>query len=286
MAKDSSQNRLLSWGTWFSGIAVVGFMAADVIVRPSAAWLGMMPVYCLAAFALLHSMTLLGLRRSLWFLVLGLVLSYIAEYLGTNFGAIFGSQWFMRSRDLQISVGAVLPGRVPLTAVLTWYGLLYVTFTASVHLLKARPTDVSAFAAVPLSAGLMMALWQLPAAPVALVRHIMGFAQNGYYHGVPLSSFIGWFATAVFVVLFFIVVEPGAADASLQAEPGHRITPLVLAMYGACVLYPSVICFRANMTGAGWLGITVMLLFALALVARSREAQPAAVLTPAKDATS
>jgi uncharacterized membrane protein len=194
----------------------------------------------------------------------------VAEYLGTNFGAVFGSQWLNRTTDLRVPIELVLPGRVPLTAVLTWYGMLYVTFVSSVYLLKARTSDISAFATVPLTAGLLMALWQLPTGPASISRHVMGFAQNGFYHGIPLSSFIGWFVTALFVLLFFQIMEPTAVDADRFREPEQRLAPLTFGMYAALVGYSSMICFRQNMPGAGWLGVIVVLLFALTLLVRSR----------------
>ncbi|MEO0079935.1 MAG: hypothetical protein ABIK44_04600 [candidate division WOR-3 bacterium] len=162
MPKDTYNSRLLSIGIWFMALATVGFMIADLITRPPLLWLSLMPIYCLAAFALLHSFTFLGPRRALWLLVLGLVLAYVAEYLGTNFGAIFGSHWFTRARDLRIQVGLMLPGRVPLATVLNWYGQLYLVFVLSVFLVQARPSDVSAFSAAPLAA---LCSWRCGSSP-------------------------------------------------------------------------------------------------------------------------
>ncbi len=278
MEKDTYHSRLLTWGIWITGLAAVGFMVADVLVRPAEGWLQLMPVYCLAAFALLHSFTFMGIRRAIWFTALGLVLPFVAEYLAVNFGAVFGSQWVHRTQDLRILVDAVLPGGVPLTAVLTWYGLLYITFVSAVFLLKAKTSDISAFATVPLAAGLMIALWQLPTGPASVGRHVMSFTQNGFFHGVPLSSFVGWFVTAMFVLLFFQIVEPTTVDADRFREPEQRLAPLVFAMYAALVGYSSLICFRRNMPGAGWLGVVVVMLFALTILIRSRAPRPVAEL--------
>jgi len=266
--KDTYHSKFLSWGIWVTGLATAGFMVADIVIRPPLAWLSLMPCYCLAAFVLLHSLTVLGPRRALWLLVLGLVLPFVAEYLGTNFGAIFGSHWFARARDLRIPVGLMLPGRVPLTTVLSWYGHLYLVFLISVYLVQVRPSDVSAFAAAPLTAALLIALWQLTAGPVAVGRGQLGFANNGFYHGIPLASFAGWFATTLFILLFYQIVEPRAADADRFREPDQRIAPLAFVMFGVTLLYPTLLCFRLNFTGAGWLGIAVFLLYVLALAIR------------------
>ena len=274
MKKDTYHSKLLTWGIWITGLGAAGFMAADILVRPSLGWVQLMPVYCLAAFALMHSFTFMGTRRAVWFMALGLILPFVAEYLGTNFGAIFGSQWLHRAQDLRIPMGMMLPGRVPLTAVLTWYGMLYVTFVSSVYLLKARTSDISAFSTVPLTAGLLMALWQLPAGPASMSRHMMTFTQNGFYHGIPLSSFIGWFVTALFVVLFFQIMEPTAVDADRFREPEQRLAPLTFAMYAGMVGYSGLICLRQNMAGAGWLGMVVVLIFSLTLLVRSRATSP------------
>jgi uncharacterized membrane protein len=286
MHKDTYSSRLLTLGIWFFGLATVAFMVADVMTRPPAFWLTLMPVYCLAAFALLHSFTFLGPRRALWFLALGLILPFIAEYLGANFGAIFGSHWFSRARVLRIPVDVMLPGRIALGAVLTWYGLLYVVFLSSVYLLRARTSDVSSFATVPLVGALLIALWQLAAGPATVGRSMMGFSQNGFYHHIPLSSFVGWFTTAMFIILFFQIIEPGAVDVDRFGEPEQRLAPLAFAMYGGVVLYASAVCLRMNATGAGWLGVIVFVLYMLTMAARTRTPLPAPGLEQAPSASS
>lgn len=280
MKSDTPKSGLLTFGIAFTGVATLGFMVADGIVRPPLSWLSLMPTYCLAAFALLHSLHSLGTRRTLWFLCLGLILPFVAEYLGSNFGAVFGSHWFLRARDLHIDVGLMLPGNVPLSIVLTWYGMLYVVFLASVYLLRSKPQEPSSFAAVPMAAGLLMALWQLAAGPFAMVRHVVGYAQDGFYHGIPLASFAGWYVTTMFIILFFQMVEPGAADAEHLAR-AHFTRRAALWMLVGVLLYPAAMCFRYGMFGAGWLGVAVILLVALALAIRTRTLTTAAELTEA-----
>jgi len=222
-------------------------------------------------------MAFLGTRRALWFLALGLILPFVAEYLGTNFGAIFGSHWFRRVSDLQITVGLMLPGMVPLSTVLTWFGTLYLAFIVASYLVRARSTEPSSFAAVPLTAGLLLALWQLTAGPLAVARHTVRFAQDGFYHGIPLSSFVGWYATAMFVVLFFQAVEPSAADAESRMRTGLG-NRFALWMFVAALLYPVAMCFRYGMPGAGWLGVAVTLLCTLAVAIRTRTMAPTPVM--------
>ncbi|MEO0081414.1 MAG: carotenoid biosynthesis protein [candidate division WOR-3 bacterium] len=268
--RNTTQNTGLAiFGIAFTGLATVGFMIADAVVRPTVGWLSLMPVYCLAAFALLHSLSYLGTGRALWFLALGLILPYVAEYLGTNFGAVFGSHWFHRVRDLRVAVGLMLPGHVPFSVVLTWFGTLYIVFIVSTYLVRAKSSEPSTIAAMPLTAGFIMALWQLSAGPLAVVRSAVSFGQYGFYHGIPLSSFVGWYATAMFVVLFFLAVEPSAADAERLAE-SNLAKRSALWMFVAVMLYPTAMCFRFRMTGAGWLGIAVVLLATLAIAIRTR----------------
>lgn len=270
MQKDTYNSRPLTFGIWAMALLTIAFMVANVVVRPPLGWLRLMPGYCLAAFALLHSFTFLGIRRALWFAALGLILSFVAEYFGTNFGAVFGSHWFSRVRDLGFQMGVMLPGRVLLTSVLTWYGMLYVTFLTAVHLSRARPTDVSAFSATPLIAGFLMVVWQLTAGPVAVADGLVGFTSKGFYHSLPLSSFVGWYVTTVFILLFFQTVEPSAADASRFNDPDRRRAQLVFIIYGAQLLVGTLDCVRHGFVGAAWLGAVVFLLFLLVLAIRGR----------------
>jgi len=277
MSDDINRSKMLNIGIWIAGLATALAMVADVAVRPTQVWLSLMPAYCLAAFALLHSLRHLGTRKGLWFLALGLVLPFIAEYLGTNFGAIFGSHWFSRARDLSVEVGVTLPGNVPLASVLTWYGMLYIAFLTSTYILNSKPRESSSFAAVPLTAGLLLALWQLAAGPVASARHLVGFGQNGFYHGIPLSSFVGWFSTGMFITLFIQAVEPETASVERFAAAGQT-SLAALGMFGLAVLYSASMCFRFKMFGAGWLGVVVILMLLLAVSIRSRTPVRAAEL--------
>lgn len=283
MYKDTYNSKTLSVGIWFMLAATAVLMVANLVVRPPLNWLRLAPVYTLAAFTLLHGFTFLGVRRTLWFLALGLVVSYVAEYLGSNFGAIFGTHWFSRVHDLRLPVGVMLPGRIPLAIVLTWYGMLYVTFITAVFLVRSRPSEPSAFATVPLAAGLLMALWQLTAGPVAVAWGLMGFVNKGFYHSVPLSSFVGWAATTLFILLFFIAVEPESANADRFRMTPRPVPELPLVMFGMQLLYGTVTCFFLNFTGAAWLGVLVLVLYLLAIAVTTRRAVPQ--LTPAENVT-
>lgn len=272
MHKDTYNSRTLAAGIWFMLATTAALMVANLATRPPLNWLRLSPVYTLAAFTLLHGFTFLGVRRTLWFLTLGLVLSYVAEYLGTNFGAIFGTHWFSRVRDLRLPVGVMLPGRIPLAVVLTWYGMLYVTFLTAIFLVRARPSEPSPFATVPIAAGLLMALWQLTAAPVAVAWGMMGFINKGFYHSVPLSSFVGWAVTTLFILLFFIAIEPESADAArFHRHTSARAIPVLpLLMFGMQLLYGTVACFLLNFSGAAWLGTFVLVLYLLAIAVSTR----------------
>lgn len=284
MQNQARHSKLLKTGLWLTGIATAGFMLADLIIRPTSVWLSLMPAYCLAAFALLHSFSHMNIRQALWFLFLGLVLPFVAEWLGTSFGAIFGSHHFVRARELAVEVGVMLPGGIPLAVVLTWYGMVYLAFMVSVHLLRARTSDINAFTAVPMTGGLLVAFWQLTAGPVAITRGFARFAQDGFYHGLPLSSFVGWFVTTMFVLLFFQAIEPDAVD-DARLQTSGRAASLGYAVFGLVLLYPTLLCFRFGLTGAGWLGGAVILLYLLLLAVRARAPRPVARLSPAANQT-
>lgn len=270
MPYSAADNRALRFGLWFTALTAAAFMTADLLASPPAAWLMLMPIYCLAAFALLHSLMFLGPRRALWLAGLTLVLAFVAEYLGTNFGAIFGSHWFARARELHVQVGISLPGRVPLAVVLGWFGQLYLAFVAAVFLTRSHPADVTSFAATPIAAGILMALWQLAAGPVAVHRGTLGFTAEGlFYHGVPLSSLVGWFVTSMFIVLFFITTSPGAADATRFLDASQSLAPMALMVLGTTILYATLHAFRYHLSGPAWLGVTTLVLYTGLLALRA-----------------
>lgn len=267
-------NKLLTTAIWGVGLATLLFMVADVVVRPNQTWLSLMPVYGIAVFVLLHSITFFGPRPALWFLALGSILPFLAEYLGINFGAVFGSHWFSKPSDYNLGTGLMLPGGVTLASVLTWYGMLYLSFLVASYLVRSRPSNASTFASVPLAAGLVIAVWQLTAAPVAVARGALSFVNQGFYHDVPVSSFVGWFSTTLFILLFFQALEPSTADSDRFLAPDRRIALLPVSLFGLTLLYGTLMCFRLGLTGAGWLGVVFVLLMLLSCAVRSRSLSP------------
>lgn len=268
MEQDSIPNsRLLSTGVRAVGLITAGTMIADVIIPASTVRLAMVPAYCMAAFVVLHSITFLGVRRAMWFLAAATILPFTAIFVGANF-VTPGSKWLVPAMEPLGNAGPMLPGQVPLSGVVTWFGLLYLVFTSAVYLLKAKTSDPGAFAFVPMLGALLVLLWQLSAAPAAAGRAMATQAEAGFFQNVPSTAFLGWFAVALFIILFFEVVEPGSVDAGRFAEPGHRLAALGPVMYGASLLHASATCLKTNATGAGWLGIVVFLSFALAAAVR------------------
>ncbi|MGQ9677759.1 MAG: carotenoid biosynthesis protein [bacterium] len=270
MRKKTNESVILTVGIWFALSAAVISMAADIIVKPPLLWLALMPTYCLAVFSFLHSLKLWETRQAIWFLALGLILPYIAEYLGTNFGAIFGSHWFSRTQDLRVSVGLVLPGRIPLNTILIWYAQLYLVYLTGIYIVAASTSDLSTYSATPLVAAFLMTLWQLSAGPVAVTRGTVNFINKGFYHGIPLSNFAGWFATTLFILSFFQSIEPNLTNAARFYQSKNPAPILPVLMFGINILYNTLLCFRMEHTGAAWLSIAVLLLFLLAVTIRAK----------------
>jgi len=266
---ETRSSRLLTAGILVTCLATAGAMIADVFVPTPAPWLAIVPVYCLAAFVVSHSFVFLGARRAIWFLAVATILPFVTQFISTNLVAVSASQWLARTDDPTLSTGLLLPGQVPLNAIVTWYGLLYIVFTSSVLLLRARASDHSSFASVPLLGALLATLWRLASGPAAVGRSTPAPADNGLFQQIPLASFVGWFVIAMFVLLFFQIVEPGAVDVDQFAESEPRLAPTSAMMYGACLLHASAVCLRTNATGAGWLGVVVFLLFTLAVASSS-----------------
>lgn len=270
MRRHTNESVFLTAGIWFALAATIISMGADIFVKPPLLWLTLMPAYCLAIFVLLHSLKFWETRPALWFLTLGLILPYIAEYLGTNYGAIFGSHWFARIRDLRLSVGLILPGRVPLNTVLIWYAQLYLVYLTGIYLVAASAKDLSAYSATPLVAALLMTLWQLSAGPVAITRGMVHFVSKGFYHDIPLSNFAGWFATTLFILSFFQAIEPNLTNAVRFYESKNPAPILPVLVFGVNILYNTLLCFRMQHLGAAWLSVAVLLLFLLAVTIRAK----------------
>jgi uncharacterized membrane protein len=191
----------------------------DAGLQMQVAGLGLSVMYVVCVW---HCTVVKGGRQAIAFFAFAAVVTFVAEFVGSNFGWIFGEY------DYTASLGPRLGG-VPILIVLVWGVVLYSSFMMVAWISGASgqaradswPRRIGWSAMAASAAGIVAAAWDLMADPMAVSgvwMSLLGLEpwwwwQGGSYlpqlqvwqgaGGIPLSNFAGWFGVAFVIVFAF-----------------------------------------------------------------------------------
>ena len=255
----------------FSGLAFATFLAP-----PAPAWLqtpanqkvaafmfmfgGQTTVVLGALAGALHAASRLGWRSALGIFVAAFSLSLASELTGTATGYPFGPYVYTTQ------LGHLIGGRVPFNIPASWFFMLYSSLAICGRVLAPRDDSASrwrwaATAALVLTAWdvsmdpAMVAtthwLWQLP--PLEGASAVRRLFLTGMFYGMPLTNWLGWLLTGLFVARAMLVIVPPSRWAD-------RVSPsrLPLVLYAGNGILPLLICAGRGMWWAVMLGAAAM----------------------------
>ena len=244
----------------FSTVALTTFLAGNppawLVQEPAQTvyrygWMLSGPTYVLfgAAAILLHAAHRFGIGRALALLAVGVGLSLGSELLGTSTGLPFGPYSYTTLLGYRIA------GLVPFPIPLSWFYMVYASLALTGRLLPARDTERSR-TAWAFTAGAILTAWDVAMDP-AMSRATTHWLwhTDGFFYGMPLSNWIGWFLTGTVVARAMLAVVPNNAFAA-KVSPS-RLPALVYAING---VMPVAICLRHELWWAGILGAVAMAL--------------------------
>ncbi len=189
----------------------------DAGLQMQVAGLGLSVMYIVCVW---HCTVVKGGRQALLFFPFAAALTFSAEYVGNNFGWIFGEYHYTESLGPRI-------GGVPVLIVVVWGVVLYssrslVAWLGGVPGRRRAGTWVGRIgwsALIAAATGLVAAAWDLMADPMAVSgvwMDVLGlkpwwwWAGGSYLPelqvwqgvgGIPVQNFVGWFGVA-FVITF------------------------------------------------------------------------------------
>lgn len=140
------------------------------------------------------------------------VLTFCLEAFGTATGFPFGAYHYLGT------LGHLF-WRVPYTIVFAWIGVLTNTIlisTQSSRILRA------------LEVGFWVVLLDLVLDPVAFVKHFWIWETKGFYYGVPLENYFGWFGAAALLSFLFPLNQVGRHE----KRWAERLYQMMLVMFG------------------------------------------------------
>lgn len=148
------------------------------------------------AFAVVHGARQYRLRGVLVFFTICVVVGNLSENLSVLTGFPFGRYYFLELMGPKLF-------NVPVLLGLAYIGMSYVSWVLG-RTIAESSSALAPGLAVPLTASLIMLAWDLAQDPVwSTVLHGWVWLDGGPWFGVPVSNYIGWFATSFVIFQVF-----------------------------------------------------------------------------------
>lgn len=222
-------------------VTAVAMIATPLRPKGKRTALASVVVAALAATTFVSAQRRWGTRRSLCaFATIGAATLGV-EAVGTRTGKVFGAYQYSSALRPQI-------GQVPAIVPLAWFAMAVPSRETAIALNRAWR--------IPIGAALLTA-WDLFLDPQMVGEGYWAWARKGRYRGIPLSNYVGWFATSLAVMASLeATLPPGEPDPALVGEYGWMAVmqtlgfaaffrdPLVALTGGSAMLPPALVALR------------------------------------------
>ncbi len=178
-------------------ILVVVFYALTILAVSISAPVGLIGVFVTFIFVILHGSRLYGLRNTVIFILITFVISWSLESLSIATGFPFGYYFYT-------GLGKI--GEVPWIIMPAYLGTGYLSWVIAHTLLDNYNQEVKGknVILIPMIASFVMVMWDLCTDPIlSTIKGEWVWPTGGYYFGVPMSNFFGWFFTVFSIYLVF-----------------------------------------------------------------------------------
>lgn len=153
---------------------------------------------------ILHSYRTFGLKKTLVFQMLSGFIGFLAEFIGINYGYIFGGIYSYG--DIFIKVY-----NVPLIVFFMWGAFTYIgyVFTNSffIWLGKKNPVGIIENLIFVLLNTFIITSMDLLLEPIEIYHKQWYWQTPGRFFGAPVNNFLGWMLTTGLITLFFRLYE-------------------------------------------------------------------------------
>ncbi len=201
-------------------------------------------------FLLIHSFTLLGIGNLILFLLLSTGISFLFEIIGIKTGIIFGGYF-----NYDIKGNGPIIFKVPIFIILTWYGLIYMSFNYVIYVFEVSNMGFSNFSIIEIAmisffCGFFIMLLDLILDPIGVDENRWSWKNPGVYYGVPYLNFFGWFLccfTTIFLFLLFFSNE--------KLNSFEEVNKIPLFLFTILPIIASRPCFERNLKFPGYFGL-------------------------------
>ncbi len=207
-------------------------LSLDALIKgPTWVYMALLPVLTLLLY-----LPDLGWKRSLMFLLWGSAVGAAAELFGTQTGIPFGAYAY---GDY---LGPKIAGHVPWLIPPSWYAVSLLSYDLARRLKLGRAVTLA------WGAGFMV-LWDVALDPaMSQAFPFWSYGTDGFFFGMPLSNWAGWFVTSLVIVWGYDRLLGGLRSAPAWAP----------ALYGLNVLFPVLVCLLYGLPLAGVFGTAAL----------------------------
>jgi putative membrane protein len=204
-----------------------------------------------------HAVLRIGTPRSAGIFSIGFIIPLCAEYIGVKSGFPFGDYHYT---DL---LGPRVLNTVPVVIPVIWSLMFYcvLSVTALWNFPPVR-RDRNAFHQLLLRAvlgGFLMVSWDLVADPLAVSTGYWTWHTDGFYFGIPLSNFFGWFLTSFLVFVLYGLLDITLPPIVSRFRSHPWLEHLLAAGYFCAVANHTIGCFMNGLKGAALTGAVFFL---------------------------
>ena len=219
----------------------------------------------------LHMFLRLGWRRTLLFIAVVFTVCTASESVGVLTGAVFGHYHY----SAEVNPDKLF-GLVPIGTISYWRFALYGAYIFSLLVWPPdRRAGIRGAVRIILPAAAMVTALDLLIDPVEVARGTWVWEQEGYYFGIPLQNFFGWFLTATVALSLYLTLGRRWPERS-------RVEHLPLAQHlpiwdvvSEAVVY-ALIAVGWSLYGPAVIGILAMIPFIVTAIWRLRQQRSAA----------
>ena len=209
-------------------------------------------------FFIFHASQFWGLNNTVFFFLLGFIISLSGEIIGSKTGIVFGGKYTYAPK---YTSGPMIAG-VPLLIPVAWTGIIYMSLNFST-LITAK--DFPESMSIPVIKLIVLAsvftmLLDMILDPIAVDEKRWQWNVPGVYYGVPILNFVSWFGNSLIILVVFAKFHfpvMGFPESFLLMKYAPGLLFILLPVIAARP------CFERNLTIPGFLGIIATMLFFL-----------------------
>ncbi len=127
-----------------------------------------------------HACAMLSPKRAIGLFLLASAVGFVSEYLGLRYGSLFGMPYFYKPQFTLFTV--------PIQILFYWAVFIYLGISITNIIFKSP-----SFIAAMLSDALSVLAIDLFMDPLEVKLGMWSWPLGGFYFGVPLGNFVGWF---------------------------------------------------------------------------------------------